>query len=345
MSGQSASDELWAAVDRLVESAPTESDLRSHRLELFAARRWRQLGRAVPADIAQLERTATVVGLAVPTLLARVREAHSGPLILHKGPEVAACYPDPALRLYGDIDLLVPDAEEVQQALVRAGFELTGDPKLYIGIHHLRPLQWRDLPVVVEIHARPKWVGSLPTPTVAQLLEAAVPSSVAEGYLSLPAAEHALLLAAHSWAHEPLRRLRDLVDVAAVANGADASRVATVAEQWGASRLWSSTKDAVDFAFGTGAKPFSLRTWARNLSQVRERTVLEHHLQRWLSDFWVLPPARAVATLPRTFVSEVSPEPDETWRTKVARTSRALRNATRRRSEHQDELARETQRR
>src|SRR5262249_55050568 len=97
--------------------------------------------------------------------------------------------------------------------------------------------------------------------------------------------------------------------------------------------------------FADGSKPVSLRTWARNLAQVRERTVLEHHLQRWLSDFWVLPTAQAARKLPRTLVREVGPEPEETWATKLGRTRRALRNATRRSSEHQAELARPPKRR
>ena len=344
MSRQASIDGLWAAVDRLVDRAPTVADIRSHRLELFAARRWRVLGREIPDDFAQLERASAVVALTVPTLLQRIRCAYAGPAILHKGPEVAVRYPDPALRLFGDIDLLVPDAEEAQQALLGAGFEVTGDAELYVDIHHLRPLRWQDLPVVIEIHSRPKWVDSLSSPTVAELLDAAEPSTVAEGYLALPPAEHALLLAAHSWAHEPLRRLRDLVDVAAVADAADASRIEAIADRWGASRLWRATEEALAFLFASERKPVSVRTWARNLAQVRERTVLEHHLQRWFSEFWVLPPARAAATLPQTFVSDVSPGPHETWRTKLTRSGRALRNAKRRRSEHQDELARDPKR-
>lgn len=342
--GQAPGD-LWAAVDRLVDRAPTLADLRSHRLELFAARRWRLLGREVPADIAQLERTSAVVALSVPALLEQIRAAYDGPVILHKGPEVAARYPDPTLRLFGDVDLLVADAEQAQAALLAAGFEPTGDPALYRDIHHLRPLQWQDLPLVVEIHSRPKWVESLRPPSVTELLDAAVPSTVTEGFLALPPAHHAVLLAAHSWAHEPLRRLRDLIDVAAVAQTADTSEIAFVAEAWGVARLWRSTAAAAESMLGSSPRPGSLKTWARNLPQVRERTVYEHHLQRWLSNFWILPPDRALWTLPATLLRELRPEPGETWRRKSARTVRALRNASRRRSEHDEELARELTRR
>ena len=345
VSGQGPRDELWAAVDRLVERAPTVAALRGHRLELFAARRWRELGRDVPADVVQRERAAGVIPLTVPALLSRIRDAYDGPAILHKGPEVAAAYPDPSLRVFGDIDLLVPDAEQAQEALLAGGFELTGDAELYIDIHHLQPLRWRELPLVVEIHSRPKWIESSTPPDAGELFDVAVPSRVADGFLALPPAEHALLLAAHSWAHEPLRRIRDLVDIAALTTDADLTAIDEVARRWDVLRLWRATHEALDFLLADGRKPLSLRTWARSLPQVRERTVLEHHLERWLADFWVSPPIRAAAGIPRTLVDEVRPAPDETWRTKLARTGRAFRNAARRRSEHREELARNTRRR
>ena len=124
------------------------------------------------------------------------------------------------------------------------------------------------------------------------MLRTAVPSTVAEGFLALPSAQHGLVLAAHSWAHEPLRRLRDLVDIAAVAADADRSQVETIAEKWGIARLWRSTDDAIVSTLADSETPLSIRIWARNLAQVRERTVLENHLERWLSDFWILAPIR-----------------------------------------------------
>jgi len=341
MGRASHSRDFWAAVDRVVARAPTIADLRSHGLLLLAARHWRELGRDVPLDVVELERRAAVVALTAPRVLAQVRSALDGPAILHKGPEVAKHYPDPALRLFGDVDLLVPDAERAQRALLAAGFEPTGDPALYMDIHHLRPLRWGDMPVIVEIHSRPKWVDALPPPHVAELLDVAVPSTIADGFLALPAEEHALLLAVHSWAHEPMRRLRDLVDVGAVAGCAEDAAIATLARRWGVGRLWRSTHEVLECVFDSGPQPLSVRTWARNLVNVRDRTVLENHLERWLSSFWLLPPGPAVATLPRTLLSEIRPAAGETWSRKLGRSARAMRNASRRRSEHQDELARD----
>ena len=70
----------------------------------------------------QLERWAAGTLLAAPETLARVRRVVDGPILLHKGPEAAAAYPDPVMRGFDDIDLIVRDAPAVQRALVRAGF-------------------------------------------------------------------------------------------------------------------------------------------------------------------------------------------------------------------------------
>jgi hypothetical protein len=170
-------------------------------------------------------------------------------------------------------------------------------------------------------------------------MEAAVPgSSGVDGVLALPPEHHALILAVHSWAHEPLRRLRDLVDVAAVAQGADRREIERLADEWGCRRIWSSTIAAADAVFDDGRRPWALRTWAQNLLGVRERTVLENHVQRWMSDFWALPPGTALRRVPETFGDELGPGGGEGWRAKLARTGLAVRNASRRRSEHDRQL-------
>lgn len=336
-----AQSELWAAVDRLVDRAPSLADLGSHRLELLAARRWRALGLPVPPEVVEQERRAAVVQLAAPVLLGRVRAAYGGELLLLKGLDVARRYPEPGLRMFGDVDLLADDAASAQHALLSAGFREVGDPSLYEDIHHLRPLQWPDLPLVVELHSRPKWVeGIAPAPATAELLAAAIPGP--HGFEVLPPAHHALLLAAHSWAHEPLRRLRDIVDVAAVAEAGGWDEVMALARSWRVERLWRATVAAADAVLYGGRRPLALRLWAQNLETARERTVLENHLQRWFSDFWIMPAHQAAARVPATVASELFPEGGEGWRPKLSRSGRAIRNATRRRSEHDEELARRT---
>ena len=83
-----------------------------------------------------------------------------------------------------------------------------------------------------------------------------------------------------------------------------------------------------------------MRIWARNLEKARERTVLENHLARWLSNFWALPAPEAVRSLGETFAREIRPAPGETWSTKLSRSAKAVRNAALRRSEHDKSLAR-----
>lgn len=327
--------DLWEAVDALIDRAETEEDIRAHRLEVLAARRYRLAGRPIPPDFVAQERLAGLVALTTPLVLEQIGAAYDGPAMVLKGPEVAAHYPDPALRGYGDIDLLVPDAQAAHRALVAAGFELSGDPELYRDLHHLRPLLAPGAPLYVEVHARPKWLDRTAPPATELLFQSAEPSATrVGGILALPPAQEALLLAVHSWAHEPLRRLRDLIDIAAVASSADRTDIAALARAWNVEKVWRTTNETVNALFGDGPLPWALRLWAQNIVRVRERTVLEAHLQRWLSDFWALSPLQAAAALPRTFLDEVGPRGGETWRGKLSRTTLAVWNAPRRRSHH-----------
>ena len=331
--------QLWASVDDLVARMPGPNDVASHRVELFEARRLRSTGAPVPPALVERERRAAVGLLCVPVLLRRVRAAYDGSLLILKGPEVARHYPDHALREYGDVDLLADDAPRAQASLLKAGFRELGDPARYRDIHHLRPLAWPGLPVVLELHSRPKWLDGLQGPSAADVLERGLPSAVGvDGFLALPCAPHAVLVAVHSWAHEPLRRLRDLVDVAVLAEASEPEELSAAATEWGVERLWATTAAAVDFLFYGERKPLALHVWGQNVAAGRERTVLENHLQRWLSDLWALPPHRALARMPRTLREELWPK-GETWRRKLSRTALAVRNAFTRRSEHDREFA------
>jgi Uncharacterised nucleotidyltransferase len=328
---------FWDAVDRLVERAPRQSDLYNHRLELFEARRLRKIGLTVPPELAVRERRSAATVLTVPVLLDRVRAATDVPLLLFKGPEVAARYPDPALRVFRDVDLIAANPGEAQRALLAAGFQEVGDPELYRDIHHLRPLRWPGLPLVVELHSRPKWIEPLAPPSSTSLFADARPDSGGSGLLAPSPAQHAVLLAVHSWAHEPLRILRDLVDVGALWGETGDGEVDEVAREWGVERLWSTTAAACECVFSGGRRPGALRVWAQNLERVRERTVLEEHVQRWVSDFSALPPRLALGRMRRTLVRELAPDRGEGWRRKLSRSGLAFRNADRRRSDHERE--------
>ena len=69
-----------------------------------------------------------------------------------------------------------------------------------------------------------------------------------------------------------------------------------------------------------------------------ERTVLGTHLERLLSPFWALPPARAAVAFGRALAAEIEPAEGETWHDKLARIRKAIRNAFVQRSEHVRQL-------
>lgn len=326
---------LFAGVERLLEGAGDRADLTLHRLEPFAARRLRRLGREVPEDLTDAERLGTVFALAGTAHLQRARAAVDGPLLVVKGPEVAARYPDPAMRIYRDLDLVVPDMAEAQRALVAAGYQEVGDPDYYARAPHLRPLAWPGLPLELEVHDRPNWPRRLSAPSTADLLEGARPAAVGVDGLLAPSPErHALLLAAHAWTHGPLLRARDLLDLGLLAAEADRAEAERVARAWGMEKLWCTTLAIADALFLDEPRPRALRGWASNLAELGERTVLGNHVARWVGWYSAFPPALGARAMLDEIRADLTPDGDEGWRRKARRSARAVRNALVPRSQH-----------
>jgi hypothetical protein len=326
---------MWERIDTLLERAPHVGALRFHRLGLLEARRRRAAGLELGPDLAAEVTMAQASELAVVPLLARARAAFDGPLVLVKGPEVALDYPGPRLRPFGDLDLLTDDAAAAQAALLAAGFHEVGDPALYADIHHLRPLWWPGLPLIIELHSRPKWPAELRGPSVGELLEAAVPGRLGvAGVSTLAPAHHAVVLAAHAWAHEPLARLGHLVDVAATLERAEPPEAAALARRWGCARLWRTSEAAARAVVQDEGRSLAAATWARHLRTTRERTVFETHLLDWLSPVAGLPAPAVPRAVLRAAVDEARREGGETWRMKLARARLAFGNARTARSEH-----------
>ena len=305
----------------------TAVEASAHGLGPMAARRRRALGREVPADLLRQERATRVARQLARTLLERVRPAVDGRLLLFKGPEVAVLYPGGA-RLYKDVDLLASDALATQEALLAAGFVELEDEEEFEGIHHLAPLGWPGLPLKLEIHERPKWPRGLPLPPLGELFDESVPATIGVDGIDAPAPRHhVLLLARHAWGHEPLRTMRDLIDVAATAEGLDLDAVAKTADAWGIGRMWRTTYAAADWLVHGGTPPLAVRLWARYLLTLREPTVAEGHVARWLSSFWLLPPGAAVVSSAGALAGDLRPVHGETWGSKLRRTGRSLKNA------------------
>jgi hypothetical protein len=327
--------DLWESAEALARRAPRLEDLRLHRLHLIAARARHRAGEPVTDELHAEARLAAASALAVPVLLRRVRAACDGTIVLMKGPEVGARYPDPALRPCKDLDLLVENPIGVQRALRAAGFIPTGTPHIYEGIHHLRPLYLPGLPVTIEVHARPKWPDHLIAPPAAELIEPAVPGALdIPGLLTLPVAHHAVVLAAHAWAHEPLACAGRLIDVSVMALEADPAEAEALARRWGCLRLWRTTRRAAAALVEGGRRPLAMRVWARQLSAARERTVLEGHVMRTAGELWGLPPSKAAPAAIVAIAGSAGRTPGEPWTQKLGRTRAAIDDAFLPKSEH-----------
>jgi hypothetical protein len=331
---------MWERLDGALGRAPDLGAIDRHRLALVEARRRRRLGLPLDPGFALTEMKAAAANLAVRPLLERLRAVVEGPMLVVKGPEVALDYPAPGLRPFWDLDVLTADARGAQAALLAAGFEEVGDPALYEDIHHLRPLWWPGLALCVELHERPKWPEGMTPPSSAELLAAEVPGRLGvAGVGTLPPAEHAVLLAAHAWAHEPLERLGHLVDIAAVLGPGGAAAADAVARRWGCARMWRTTYGAVR-AVLYGERPTgATASWARHLAGVRDRTVVEDHLQRCLSPLWGYGAARGPVRALRAAATAPRRDGDESWGEKIGRTRLAFANARKARSEHRDAIA------
>jgi hypothetical protein len=203
----------------------------------------------------------------------------------------------------------------------------------------MAPLRHQYFPLFVECHLRPHWVDGIPAPPIHQLFDSAVPSVVpVAGISALPRASHAVGLAVHAWAHEPLGSLRQLIDVAAVRQGAPSAELDALARAWGVERIWRTTTAVIDALFFGAPRPWPLRVWARRLASARGRTVLETHLQRWLAGFSAFPPIRAGAMALRAVGGDLHPMGEEDWPAKLRRARTATWNAFARRSEHDAEV-------
>ncbi len=314
---------IWESVARMLAAGDVDG-IRFNKLGPMAARVWREQGRPVPPPLASDARLATAAWMASIPLLRRIRSLTTGPLLLIKGPEVAALYPGRA-RGFRDLDLISSEADLVHAALRADGFVEVDDPELFRHHHHLRPLQLPENWIRVEIHQRPGWPPELRSPPVQDIIAGAVPSLTGVPGISAPdAASHALILAGHAWVHEPLDTLRDLIDVAAVAARAEPARVDALAKQWGIERIWRTTFSSADGLLRNGSQTRAIRVWGRHLPEVKERTVVGNHLERWLSGFWGLPPRASLRWVRGVVRQELFPYPDESWREKLIRVRRAF---------------------
>jgi Uncharacterised nucleotidyltransferase len=330
--------DLWGTIDSLLDRATPEGML-LHGLGALGAKRLRTLGRPVPPALKREERAAALFAGLVSPLLQRIRESCDGPLILIKGPEIARLYRSGG-RAFSDIDLLSPEPEAVQKSLLAAGF--IADQTGVVSAYHKQPLVLPALPLQVEVHEHVKWPGRLRRPPLSEIVRASGPSSLGiDGVLTPNPAHHVLIVAAHSWEHRPLRVVRDIIDAALLSASIDDREIEHTAEAWDLGPIWKTTRGTIDSLLYGGKKTVPLRSWARHLDEVRDRTVMESHLEHWMSPFWGLPIGAALSNTLQVLLEEVSPVPGESWRNKLGRTALAIRNPRATLGRHADALASE----
>lgn len=304
--------------------------------------------RGLPAGHAPAygEHLAAIRILVAEDLLRRMRAAYDGPIVLIKGLEVALRYPEPRLRPFGDLDLLVPDTVAAQRALLDVGFKEVMDPELFIDIHQERPVALPGSPLMIELHKWPKWPDFREPPPIEEFLAVAVESrSGVHGIHALPDTQHAIVVAAHAWTHGPLNHARQLLDVAILAEGIPRAELRAAAARWGIERIWQTTIGCADSLFGTAPRTTAERLWARHLRVLRERTVAESHVEKYLSPFWAYSWPMAVQVSASMLRAELRPAQGETWGEKARRTGVALRNRATPRSAHDQQLGPDAEKR
>jgi hypothetical protein len=332
---------LWRRVDGLLARAEI-GGIVAHKLGPLAAYRLRRLDRPVPAALESEEQLARMAVLTAIPLLRRIRDLADGPLVLVKGAEVASLYPGRA-RSFSDLDLFAVQGHALHESLKAAGFSEVKGQEMADDYRHLPTLEAPRLWLKVEIHTKPIVPDRVPPPPLEEVVEASIPSALGVEGISAPhPVHHALMLAAHGWDdYEPLSTLRDLIDVAAVSQHASDAELARTARAWGVEGIWRTTHDVANALFAGGRQTAALRLLGRHLPDVRERTVLDNHLQRWLHPYWELPFHQALLATPETIRAELFPEPGESWKDKLQRVKHALLRPGRSMSTHTESWRRE----
>lgn len=317
----------WRNIQQIVERLP-ESSLGSHGVHLIAAAQWRQRGIDVPTAYQEAERVRAIQAPAALLLIERVRATVPGPIVLMKGPELALRYPNPALRPFGDLDLLVQDAELAQQLLVDREFERAGNELKFRDKHHRAPLSFRSLPLTLELHDNPGWLSWMTPASPTELFAEAIPSSLGmDGIMTLAPHHHALFIAAHAWRHGPLGCLIHLIDLVMMTKDQDPDELAELAECWGMGPVWRSSVVAIEALFDEApAGNGFVRYWITQLRDGHVRNMREHYVGQLLAPLWAPTMSGRVAGEIVTIRDMFAPRPDQEWRDKLLLGRRVVAN-------------------
>jgi hypothetical protein len=137
-----------------------------------------------------------------------------------------------------------------------------------------------------------------------------------------------LLLAAHSWNHQPLWRLSDLVDIAVLVGDAESASAAELARDWGWEAFWRVNSGVANAVLRDSADaPAAVRLCARHMFSVRERSVFENHVARFVAPVCAAPRRRVPAAIAGAIRSTVGPDRGEPWAAKAHRSRLAVAHA------------------
>jgi len=163
-----------------------------------------------------------------------------------------------------------------------------------------------------------------------------VPSSVpVDGLMTLPPKEHALFVAMHAWRDEPLSSLGNLLDVALLAEECDANELDRLAWQWGLQGVWNTTTEVIGSLFyQMPGHCWPLKTWARSLAPMHERTVLGAYVVSFSSGMWAPNAEQKRRALITAIGAAVRPQPGQSWPARLARVAQGIRHSRRPNSEY-----------
>jgi len=190
----------------------------------------------IPVDVRQCFETLLDLNRRRNVIIERALEAAVGSLndagitpMLLKGAATLAedLYPDPGIRVVGDLDLLVRerDAEAADAALERAGFRLEAPlPNFDRDPHHLPPRVHTVLRVSLDLHTRPVVSAIRTLLDASQVLDNGRPRTWRGRALLLPDPAHWMI---HTIAHSQITdghywrgipRLRQILALGALAH-------------------------------------------------------------------------------------------------------------------------------
>jgi hypothetical protein len=292
---------IWPGLFAIIDRNNDPEELEYHGLSALAADHWAEIGRPVPPEVRSRRVGYVASQLEAQRLVASTCLAIDGPIVLLKGLDVAARYPESTLRRVRDVDALVSDADRVHDSLLTSGFRpiveagASWQPHDYDDLHELAPVECPGISMRLEVHRRPNWPSWGTPPPLDEILEAAVASTVAMDGVLAPSLEHqTLLVLAHSWSRQSFLQLCQLVDFAVLVEHCDFDVVRRTARAWGLARLLDIGRHAVDSVLlSRRPDPRVVRWLAPQLRTLAIPSPARRQFDRYAATYFVLPPLRA----------------------------------------------------